>query len=456
MIDVVKKLQNMNDNNRIIIRNIIGAFLVKGGALIISFCTMPAFIRYFDNQQVLGVWFTILSVLTWILSFDLGIGNGLRNNLVKALAENNINDVKKYISSSYFIIGIIVVITILLGYSISSLINWNIVFNISEELISREVMLQVVRCIFIGIMIQFFLRLISSILYALQMSAINNFLTLVTSTLQLIFILLVPSLSLEKNLIMLSYAYIFFTNIPLLLATIIVFSTKLKGQFPTVANYKSEYAKSILSLGGIFFLCQIMYMVIMNTNEFFITQYIGPQEVVEYQIYNKLFSLVGMLFTIALTPVWSAITKAISEKNFSWLQSIYIKLKKIALIAIGCEFLVIPILQFIINIWIGENAIQINYIYSIIFAIFGGVFIYQTVLSTIVCGIGNMKLQAICYTIGVILKFIIIHFGVNILKSWTIVTFANIVILIPYCILQQIALNRYIKVNMKRGEDLYV
>lgn len=456
MISAVKKLQRTDDNNKIIIKNIIGAFLVKGGALVISLFTMPAFMRYFDNQEVLGVWFTILSVLTWILSFDLGIGNGLRNNLVKSLAEDNKKDVKRYISSSYLIIGIIVLITIIVGYSISPIINWNMIFNVSNELISSNVMLQVVRCVFIGIMIQFFLRLVSSILYALQMSAINNFLTLLTSTLQLLFVLVAPSLSLEKNLIMLSYAYIFFTNVPLLLATIVVFKTKLKGQFPSIRNYRKEYAKSILSLGGVFFLCQVMYMIIMNTNEFFITQYINPQEVVEYQIYNKLFSLVGMLFTLALTPVWSAITKAISEKNFLWLQNLYVKLKKIALLAIGCEFLIIPMLQLIINIWLGKNSIQINYIYAVIFAIFGGVFIYQTVLSTIVCGIGHMKLQAICYTVGVVLKFIIIHFGINSIKSWTIVVLANIIITIPYCVLQQIQLNKYIKVNIKRGEGLYV
>lgn len=62
-----------------------GAFAVKSVSLCLSLFTMPAYIRFFQNQTVLGVWFTIVSVLNWILFFDLGLGNGLRNMLPDAI-----------------------------------------------------------------------------------------------------------------------------------------------------------------------------------------------------------------------------------------------------------------------------------------------------------------------------------------------------------------------------------
>ena len=85
--------------------NMAGAVMVKGGALVISLFTMPAYMRFFQNQEVLGLWFTVLSVLNWILTFDLGVGNGLRNHLTTAFALNDRKAAQQCISSAYVTIG---------------------------------------------------------------------------------------------------------------------------------------------------------------------------------------------------------------------------------------------------------------------------------------------------------------------------------------------------------------
>lgn len=92
---LLKIVKNLNPNEKIIVKNTFWAFVVKGGALVVSLFTTPAFIRYFNNNTILGVWYTLLSVLIWFLNFDLGLGNGIRNNLVKAYAENDEDGIKK-------------------------------------------------------------------------------------------------------------------------------------------------------------------------------------------------------------------------------------------------------------------------------------------------------------------------------------------------------------------------
>ena len=129
------------EKNKIVIKNVVGAFLVKGGALVLSLFTMPAYMRFFNNEEVLGLWFTVLSLLTWILNFDLGIGNGLRNHLTKSLTENNREESKKLISSSYISIGIICLFFLFLGSFIFIFINWNKMFNIDETIIESKYML---------------------------------------------------------------------------------------------------------------------------------------------------------------------------------------------------------------------------------------------------------------------------------------------------------------------------
>lgn len=430
--------------------NMFGALVIKGGALFISLFTMPAYIRYFDNQIALGLWFTVLSVMSWILSFDFGIGNGLRNKLVESLVNKDKKEAKEYISSAYVIIGGIVILAIFFGITLSGYIDWNKVFNISKNVVSAKTMLFTIRCVFAGVMLQFLLRLISSILYAMQKSALNNLLSLITSVLQLIFVLLASSYDVETNLKMLSLVYIACVNIPLFVATIVVFQTGLKSCAPNIRFFDKGKSKSVLSLGGIFFWNQIMYMIIIVTNEFFISKFSGPELVVEYQIYNKLFMVVGSLFMLALTPMWSAITKALNERDAPWISKVYKRLNYMALLAVCFEILIIPVLQIIINLWLGESAIKVNYMFAVVFAMYGSLFIYQSVLSTIVCGMGKMRLQAICYTLGVISKFVIIYFGMKLYDSWIVVIIANSIVLLPYCILQP----KYIKkdiINLNNG-----
>ena len=86
--NLIEKFKS-KDNTGIVLRNTLMASMVKGGSLFIALFTTPAYMHFFNNDEVLGVWFTMLSVLAWILNCDMGIGNGLRNHLVYAINEKD-------------------------------------------------------------------------------------------------------------------------------------------------------------------------------------------------------------------------------------------------------------------------------------------------------------------------------------------------------------------------------
>jgi O-antigen/teichoic acid export membrane protein len=436
------KLINANENNRAIFLNTLGAFIVKGGALIVSLFTMPAYMRYFGEQQILGLWFTIVSVLSWILTFDLGIGNGLRNHLVPALVDDDKVKAKKYISSAYIITTIIAVVSIIVSLTFFKYINWNSFFNIANSDVANSTLNLTVIIVFSGIMLQFLFKLITSILYAMQKSAVVNFLRLVTSVITLVYVLNARTSDVSTNLISLAIVHVLAVNVPLLIATIYIFLKDLRGYKPEVSYFEMAYAKKVMKLGGIFFWVQIMYMLITATNEFLITWLTNPQMVVEYQIYYKLFTLIGTLFMLALTPIWSAVTKALSQNNFSWIKKLYNSLKIMAAIAIVIQFLMIPFLQLGINLWLGDNAIQVNYFIAFVFAISGSILIWNGVLSSIANGLGELKIQFAFFTLGAIIKLPIAWILVNLLDSWIGVIVSNIISMSLYCVIQPIWLNK--------------
>ena len=78
MKNVLTRYLGDKDNRRLLF-NVAGNYLVKGAAMLVSLLVMPAYMRYFESQAVLGMWFTLIQLLNWIMLLDFGIGGGLRN-----------------------------------------------------------------------------------------------------------------------------------------------------------------------------------------------------------------------------------------------------------------------------------------------------------------------------------------------------------------------------------------
>ena len=443
---LVNKFKNTSENNRIVLANMAVAFGVKGLSLVVSLFTMPAYLRFFDDQLALGLWFTVVSVLNWVLNFDLGIGNGLRNHLADSLAKKDTENAKKYLSSAYISIGAICVLLSVAFYFAFDFINWNKVFNIETEVVSFDALLLSVRIVFIGIIVQMFIRLISSVLYAIQKSSVNNILQLCTTVVTLLLVVLLPGKSNDENLIAMAIVHSVACVLPPLVATVLVFSGKnMRKIVPSVRSFSFKHTKAVLSLGGVFLFVQIAYMLIMNTNEYLITFFTGNSDVVEYKIYNSLFVLGSTAFSLALTPVWSAVTKATAEKNVGWVKSLYKKLLVFGSLFCLGEFLIVAVLQFAVNLWLGEKAITVNYLYGVVFAVSGSVMIISSVFSSIANGLGKLKPQLICYSVAAVIKPFLAWGFIFLTGSWIGVIIANIISMLLYCVVQPIILHKYFR-----------
>lgn len=350
--ELLRKLRNASENDKIVYRNVIGAFVVKGGALFVTMYTLPAYIKFFHNDEVLGLWFVILSLLQWILNFDLGIGNGMRNYLSEALALDQLDSAQKYVSSAYYSIGAIVaVLSIVFPFVIRN-VDLNSLMNIDPSTVSPETLYTAAVIVFIGVMVQFWLKLINSVLYALQKSSVNNCLALCTNVLILLFALLYTSSDNNANVIAMAFSHAVAVALPLLIVTFMVFARPLKGAAPRLRDVSFVHIKRVLTLGGVFFFIQIAYMVVMSTNEFLITKTSGNSYNVPYQSYYKLFSLGSTIFALAMTPIWSVITKAKSEKNVLWIRRTYKRFARLGgLFCLG-EVLLIPLMPALMRLWL--------------------------------------------------------------------------------------------------------
>ena len=117
-------------------KNITLSFILRGIDIIIGILLVPMILGYLDQTRY-GIWLTLSSFVMWFGFFDVGLGHGLRNKLSEALAVENINLAKKYISTAYTIITIISIIFLTLFLIVNTFLDWSLLLN-TEEVSQNE------------------------------------------------------------------------------------------------------------------------------------------------------------------------------------------------------------------------------------------------------------------------------------------------------------------------------
>jgi O-antigen/teichoic acid export membrane protein len=110
-------------------REIIFNYSFKIAAILLGLVSTRLNIKYLGND-LYGLWATVISIVSWFNLGDLGISNGFRNELAKAIGENDSEKIEKLTNSVFSImlrlsvvifVVFIIVINILFFFSIITL-----------------------------------------------------------------------------------------------------------------------------------------------------------------------------------------------------------------------------------------------------------------------------------------------------------------------------------------------
>lgn len=452
----LKKMVNTylkNADNRRLLINVAGNYLVKGGAMLVSLLVMPAYMRYFPSQAVLGMWFTVVQLLNWIMLLDFGIGGGLRNKIVEPLQKGNKDRVIELTSAAYISVAGIVLVLIVLQHFVVDALNWYTILGLPQSEISESTLKKMVHILVIGVCIRFFSVLICHVLYALQKAVLPGFINLISSALIMLYLLFAKPTNSETDIVVLAYVNSIANNLPALIATVWVFATVLKGMWPRISAFTKNAASEVLGTGGMLFYLQIIVMVLFNVKELYISWFVGSEAVVEYQIYYKLIGMIGGLFSLALNPVWSAVTKALVEKKEEWIRSLYRKgMELIAIFGIAQIILVVA-MPMIVKIWLGESVIAVSRVYAILFCIYNLIYMWMMLNYNFACGMGRTRVISIWLTIAGIGNLLLTMWGCGVYKSWITVVVATAIASIPCAVVVQNDIFKVIK-NMNDKKEI--
>ncbi len=364
-------------------------------------------IDYLDTVNY-GVWLTLSSFIAWFSFFDIGLGNGLRNKFAEAKTNGDITLARGYISSAYFTIGSLCLTLILIFIALNFFIDWTKVFNVSTFM-EKDLRL-LMPIVFSFFCLQLVVKLITTIYMADQNHSMEGRVNFFTQGGSLLIIWL---MTFTNGGSLLAFAIVF-SFLPVIILTgmnFYAFNHTYKDYKPSLILWKKKYLKDIFGLGVNFFIIQIAATILFSTDNIIITQMFGPEEVVEYNLAFRYFSIVTMVYTIIVSPYWSSFTEAFSNMDFEWIKKSVLNIQKIWIIVPILLVLMIIISDWFYKFWIGDK-ISVSKGLTVSMAIYVLLITFNMIYVNFINGVGKVKLQLLTSILSMIINVpLSIYFG---------------------------------------------
>lgn len=357
------------------------AALFKGVSILLSLIYVPVVLNYLGDYKY-GVWASVLSILSWISYFDLGIGNGLRNRLSEALASDNPKtNAKTLITSAYAILGgVVAAIAIICGLAIT-LIDWPALlsaWNVGENLLC------VMEISFLGMCFSFVLMLCNNIFYALQKAQTVNLMAVFQQAVMLLSVWLL-SLTRTSDLTAVAIFYVC-SNILVYGGFTAFIFLRNRAIAPSLKYFDGHVAKDLGGLGIKFFITQIATLVLFTTDNLIISNLFGPEQVTVYSTANKVFTVIISLFAALVVPLWSKTTVDYARGDIGEIRLTLAKMYKLfGFAAAGTAFLVV-VFKPLVALWLGRD-LGFSWSLILMMGLYAIVYMWNTIWSQIINGL---------------------------------------------------------------------
>ena len=387
-----KKFKGTDSRSKKMYKNTVAMIGIRGVSMILTLISAPIMLHHVDRADY-GVLLTLTSIVGWVGYMDVGLGNGLRNKLPEFLAKGDFHSAKKIVSSCYVTLAIYVALIIVIFLMVSPFVDWLGVLN-SPTSDAGEIR-GLTNVVFIAFCIQFLFGLINSILFAYQMPAFQSLFTFVGQFIALIALVIQVYVFDVTSVLQIGAVNSMIPPLVLFLGSIGLFRTKLEEIAPSFKLFEFKSVGSILSLGLKFFVLQMITIVLFQANSIIIARVVSPEAVVEYNLAFKYVSLLTMIFTIVITPVWSATTDAYVRKDFAWINKTISLSRKVCIASIFFGVLMVLASKFVYGIWLGKGTIDIYYSTTSLILLYISFEMLYKVYGTIINGTGKVFAQMI-------------------------------------------------------------
>lgn len=444
---IKEKFFSLTERDQNLNKTLFTNFFAKFFSVLTNLIIVPLTLNYLGASRY-GFFITVLTFLNWVLFFDFGIGNSVKNMIAIGYAKNDSIEIDSIFSNSVFLLAIIFFIFSIFFFFILRIINWQLLFNI-KILQNKEIYLILLTSIILFLFNMFF-SIGSNIFYAIQKGYIANLFSAVGNifTLTLTFI----AVKFSSSIIIIIVAFISGNIIGNMLLFRYIFNIKdvnISFSFPLI---KVIEMKKILNLGIKFFGSSLIGMIIYTADNIIITQRLGPDKIAIYNPIMRLFQLLIQMNGLFVIALWPAFTNAITHCDWDWIKR---KLRNSYLKILFLFFPPILSLMFfgpiIIKMWLRNNNNIPPYILCICIGIWTMIYLFNQIFSSFLNGAGIMGKQ-IKYGVLSIILFVI--FGISLVDRYGLVglSIAGIISSSVGLVVNPLLISQFLKNSMKKNK----
>jgi len=378
-------------------REMLYSLFIDGLSVLIGLFYVPLLLNFL-TQEKYGIWLTLTSILGWFSFFDIGLGNGLRNKLTEAFAKGNLKLGKKLVSTTYALLICIFSVVLLIFHLSNFFLEWDSILN--TKTIGNMELYILTSIVFTFFILRFIVQIISVVYLADQRPSISKLITTSGNLVSFLIVLILTRITIKGNLILLGTIISAIPVMLFLVVSITSFNSRYKQLKPSIKQIDLKVSNGLVNLGAKFFVLQVSYLIAYTSSNILITQFYGPAEVTIYNIAYKYFYIPVMIYSIILSPIWSAVTDAYIKSDFVWLKKTLKHLNLLSLLFVLGIVLMILISDLVYEIWVGRE-IVIPFSLSLTLGLYSITVVIISPFSAYINGLGKLDLTIILTFLGV-------------------------------------------------------
>jgi len=276
---------------------------------------VPITLHYLGNDRF-GLWMSITSFVYFLTFADMGLGIGLQNALNQCDGQDNRTRPCALISSAIMVVALIGVTLSAIAAYILPIMPLTKLIKTETDLAAQE-LLPTAQAVTIAFAIGLTSGLIQRIFSAYQRGYWSN-LSLALGRLLALASLLI-CIWMRASLPLIAFLFMFVPYVVTLACSLPFFRAN-PWLRPRVSHIKLSELHCVSRIGVLGFGAQIAASLMISGPAIIIANRLGTTSVTPYSITQRLLGVAGIIFTVALQPLWPAYGEAAARGDMKWVR----------------------------------------------------------------------------------------------------------------------------------------